>query len=253
MISRRGVIQAGELALALLRRDQLVEELVVGALDEGRQRLAGRREVLAAQLLGHGDRRVLVVVVVGAERHDDAARDVVGEDVLELAEEGGLRPAEAARSPLRRTSRQVDRQRLGRGRSWLRSMWSFGPRRRRGCRRRRAPGCACTRRRRRGPAAVIAAASLRMTRPPGVTMRNTCLPSCGARRAIGVRAEDDVGDAERARQELHVREHVALALGEDAGGGIEVGRASRAARRSRRACSRRPSARRAAGRARGRG
>ena len=40
----------------------------------------------------------------------------------------------------------------------------------------------------------------------------------------GLRAEDDVRDAERARQELHVREHVALALGQDAGGGIEVGR-----------------------------
>ena len=47
-------------------------------------------------LLGHGDRRVLVVVVVGAERHDDAAGDVVGEEVLQLAEERGLRPAELA-------------------------------------------------------------------------------------------------------------------------------------------------------------
>ncbi len=70
---------------------------------------------------------------------------------------------------------------------------------------------------------VIADASLRMTRPPGVTMKKTCWPSCGVSARVGARAEDDVGDAERARQELHVREHVALALGEDAGGGIEVG------------------------------
>ena len=37
------------------------------------------------------------------------------------------------------------------------------------------------------------------------------------------RPEDDVRDAERSRQELHVRQHVALALRQDAGRRLEVG------------------------------
>ena len=43
------------------------------------------------------------------------------------------------------------------------------------------------------------------------------LPVCG-------RPEDDVRDAERSRQELHVRQHVALALRQDARRRLEVGR-----------------------------
>ena len=81
-------------------------------LDEFRQRLAGGGDAEAPELLGHGDRRVLVVIVVGAERHDDAAGDVVGEEVLQLAEERGLRAAELA-GVAAPDLREVDR-RLGR-------------------------------------------------------------------------------------------------------------------------------------------
>ena len=41
---------------------------------------------------------------------------------------------------------------------------------------------------------------------------------------VGAGPKHDVGNPERARQQLHVRQHVALALGEDAGGRVEVGR-----------------------------
>ena len=42
-------------------------------------------------------------------------------------------------------------------------------------------------------------------------------------RLVGAGSEHDVGNPERARQELHVRQNVALALREDAGSWVEVG------------------------------
>ena len=86
-----------QLALALARGDELAKEGLVGALDEVRQRLAGGRDAGAAHVLGHGDLRVLIVVVVGPEGDHDAAGDMVGEEVLQLTEEGGLGPADLPR------------------------------------------------------------------------------------------------------------------------------------------------------------
>ncbi len=82
-----------ELPLALLCRDQLSEELGVGSLDEARERLTFGGEALAAKLLRHAHGGALEVLPVGAERNDDSAGHLAREQMGELPEKGGLRPA----------------------------------------------------------------------------------------------------------------------------------------------------------------
>src|SRR6185369_14250932 len=83
--------------------------LAVRALDEVREPLVRLRETERLERIGYHHVRTLVVVVVCAERNYDPSRDMVGKEVLELAQ---VRPFGAA-EPTRVTPpnlREVDRQ-----------------------------------------------------------------------------------------------------------------------------------------------
>ena len=144
-----------ELLLALLGRDHHVEELLVRALDEVRQRLARRRDVRArAACRARRPWRA----GSGRSRRRTARRC--------RARRGRGRGASARRgrrpSGRRSGPSPCGAPRSGRSACFLlrsilaRSMCSRGPPAPPGCRRRCASGCACTRRRPRGPVGVIA-------------------------------------------------------------------------------------------------
>ncbi len=210
----------GQLLLAGLGRYHPAEELLVGSLDEGRQRLAWRRQVQGAELVGHGDLSALVVRVVGAERDHQAARDAIGKDVLQFAEIGRLGAAEAARVLAAHLS-QIDRHRLAQVDLGAVDMQP-----------RSAARQAAVRGARLVTRVLLVHGAVRSRHRRGFLENHSStrrrdkedlLSVVRLDLGVGVRPEYDVRDAERARQELHVRQHVALTLSENAGGRVEVG------------------------------
>ena len=176
----------------VLRRHQLRRRTPGTSADELRESLVRWGALSASVLLGHRDRRAPVMGIVGAEGHHDAARHLVGKEMLQLAEEGGLgphvRPESSRRTPARsRGAVTVTSSFAGR--------CGASSRHRRGCRRRSAPRSAsyCV-----VPSAPRAHRRhlLQDTRPPGVAMKRTVCAVVGLV-AEGGRLDDDVRDAER--------------------------------------------------------
>jgi hypothetical protein len=191
------------------------------ALDEARERLTRLGDPAGPVLLRHGDARAPVVIVVGAEGHHRAARHLVGKEVLQLTQIGGLGSGADAgvHAP---DGSQVERRLDGEIEPVAVDVQLRASR----------PQAAVG-------AAFLAAVVLGQNRLVGRVHRRgllhddaptrsddeqDVLPAVRRDALVDARAEHDVRDAEGAGEQLNVGDDVALAPGEDARGRLEIRR-----------------------------